>query len=182
MKNIDKDTVKELFLGLAEIILIVFVVYFIASGYQNSIPLVDLLPIFISALLGSAFMGIYDRSGIDSEEDFQKAKYRFKVAVSSVTLGYLFLALALFVSKKEVEVIPLEVRQVDATIVNISKDTVLLRNDGSFEEVKDVTNINDLDIGDKVTTISHEDKVTHFKSWTGYTTDIKEKTTTLKVN
>ena len=56
MKNIDKDTVKELLLGLAEIILLVFMVYFIASGYQNSIPLVDLLLIFISALLGSAFM------------------------------------------------------------------------------------------------------------------------------
>ena len=182
MKNLDKDSLKELALGIFEMILLVFVIYFVARDYPNSIPLVDLLPIFISALLGATLMGIYNRSEIDTDEDFKKAKSRFSKAVSFVTLGYLFLALALFVSKKEVEVIPLEVRQVDATIVNISKDTVLLSNDGSFEGVKDVTNINDLAIGDKVTTISHEDKVTHFKSWTGYTADFKEKTTTIKGN
>lgn len=99
-----------------------------------------------------------------------------------MTLGYLFLALALFVSKKDVEVIPLETRQVDATVVNIVKDTVLLSNDGSFEGVKDVTNINDLTIGNRVTSISHEDKVTYFKSWTGLTSEVKEKLTTLKGN
>lgn len=88
---------------------------------------------------------------------------------------YLFL-------KKEVEVTPLEVRQVDATIVNISKDTVLLSNNGSFEGVKDVTSVSGLNIGDKVTTISHEDKATHFKSWTGLTSEVKEKLTTLKGN
>ena len=180
MKNIDKDTVKELLLGLAEIILLVFVVYFIASGYQNSIPLVDLLPIFISALLGSAFMGIYDRSEIDSDEGFKKARYRFRMAVSFVTLGYLLLALALFVSKKEVEVTPLEVKQVDSVVVNISKDNLLLSNNGTFEGIKNLTNVNDLNIGDKIVAISHEDKVTYFKSWTGITTDIKEKLTTLK--
>lgn len=163
-------------------ILLVFVIYFVARDYPNSIPLVDLLPIFISAMLGAAFMGIYNRSEIDTDEDFKKAKSRFSKVVSFVILGYLFLALVLLVSKKEVGVIPLETRQVDATVVNIVKDTVLLSNDGSFEGVKDVTNINDLTIGDRVTSISHEDKVTHFKSWTGYTTDIKEKTTTLKVN
>ncbi len=154
MKNIDKDTLKELALGIFEIILLVFVIYFVARDYQNSIPLVDLLPIFISALLGAVFMGIYNRSEIDSKENFKKAKSRFSKAVSFVTLGYLFLALALFVSKKEVEVIPLETRQVDATIVNIVKDTVLLSNNGSFEGVKDVTYANNLSIGDKVTTIS----------------------------
>lgn len=180
MKNIDKDTVKELLLGLSEIILLVFMVYFIASGYQNSIPLVDLLLIFISALLGSAFMGIYDRSEIGSDGGFKKAKSRFRKSAGFVTLGYLFLVLALFVSKKEVEVIPLETRQVDATVVNIVKDTVLLSNNGSFEGVKDVTYANNLSIGDKITTIAHEDMVTHFKSWTGITTDIKEKLTTLK--
>ena len=182
MKNIDKDSLKELVLGIFEMILLVFVIYFVAKEYQNSIPLVDLLPIFISALLGATFMGIYNRSEINTDEDFKKAKSRFSRAVSFVLLGYIFLALALFVSKKEVEVIPLETRQVDATIVNIVKDTVLLSNNGSFEGIKDVTYTNNLSIGDKVTTISHEDKVTHFKSWTGYTTDIKEKTTTLKVN
>lgn len=182
MKNIDKDTLKELALGIFEMILLVFVIYFVARNYQNSIPLVDLLPIFISAMLGATFMGIYNRSEIDTDEDFKKAKSRFSKAVSFVTLGYLFLALALFVSKKEVKVTPLEVRQVDATIVNISKDTVLLSNDGSFEGVKDVTNVSNLTIGDKVTTISHEEKVTHFKSWTGLTSEVKEKLTTLKVN
>ena len=70
----------------------------------------------------------------------------------------------------------------DATIVSISKDTVLLSSDGSFEGVKDVTNVNDLTIGDKVTTISHEDKVTNFKSWTGLTSEVKEKLATLKGN
>lgn len=182
MKNIDKDSLKELALGIFEMILLVFVIYYVARGYQNSIPLVDILPIFISAMLGATFMGIYDRSEIDSEEDFKKAKSRFSKAVSFVILGYLFLALALFVSKKEVEVIPLETRQVDATVVNIVKDTVLLSNNGTFEGIKDVTYTNNLSIGDRVTSISHEDKVTHFKSWIGYTTDIKEKTTTLKVD
>lgn len=182
MKNLDKDTLKELALGIFEMILLVFVIYFVARDYPNSIPLVDLLPIFISALLGAAFMGIYNRSEIDSDEDFKKAKSRFSKAVSFVILGYLFLALALFISKKEVGVTPTEVRQVDATIVNISKDTVLLSSDGSFEGVKDVTNVNDLTIGDKVTTISHEDKVTNFKSWTGLTSEVKEKLTTLKGN
>lgn len=180
MKNIDKDTVKDLLLGLAEIILLVFMVYFIASGYQNSIPLVDLLLIFISALLGSAFMGIYDRSEIGSDEGFKKAKSRFRKAAGFVTLGYLFLVLALFVSKKEVEVTPLEVKQVDAVVVNISKDNILLSNNGTFEGIKDVANVNDLNIGDKVTTISHEDKVTYLKSWTGFTSEVKEKLTTLK--
>ena len=182
MKNLGKDTLKELALGVFEMILLVFVVYFVASGYQNSISLVDLLPIFISAILGGICMQMYDRTDIATQEGLKKSKYRFRLAVSFVTLGYLFLALALFVSKKEVEVIPLETRQVDATVVNIVKDTVLLSNNGSFEGIKDVTYANNLSIGDRVTTISHEDKVTHFKSWTGYTTDIKEKTTTLKVN
>ena len=182
MKNIDKDTLKELALGIFEMILLVFVIYFVARDYPNSIPLVDLLPIFISALLGATFMGIYNRSEIDTDEDLKKAKSRFSKAVSFVILGYIFLALALFVSKKEVEVIPLETRQVDATVVNIVKDTVLLSNNGTFEGIKDVTYASNWSIGDRVTTISHEDKVTHFKSWTGYTTDIKEKTTTLKVN
>ena len=182
MKNLDKDTLKELALGIFEMILIVFVIYFVARDYPNSIPLVDLLPIFISAMLGAAFMGIYNRSEIDSDEDFKKAKSRFSKAAIFVILGYLFLALALFVSKKEVEVIPLETRQVDAVVVNISKDTVLLSNNGSFEGVKDVTNVSDLSIGDKVTSISHEDKVTHFKSWTGIITDVKENLTTLKGN
>ena len=182
MKNVDKDTLKELALGISEIILLVFIIYFVARWYQNSLPLVDLLPIFISAMLGVIYMGMYDHSEIDSDEDFKKAKSRFSKAVSFVILGYLFLALALFVSKKEVEVIPLETRQVDATVVNIVKDTVLLSNNGSFEGVKDVTNANDLTIGDKITTISHEDRVTHFKSWTGRTSEVKEKLTTLKVN
>ena len=181
MKNIDKDSLKELALGIFEMILLVFVIYFVGKGYQNSVTLVDILPIFISALLGAVFMGIYNRSEIDSDGDLKKAKSRFSKAASFVILGYLFLALALFVSKKEVEVIPLNVKQLDA-VVNISKDTVLLSNNGSFEGVKDVTNVSDLNIGDRVTTISHEEKVTLYKSWTGYATDLKEKTTTLKGN
>ena len=182
MKNIDKDTVKELALAVSEVILLVFVLYFVAKGFPDSILLTDLLPIFISAIFGGVYMKLSEGTDISSKEGFKKSKYRFRVAVSFVTLGYFFLALALFVSKKEVEVIPLETRQVDATVVNIVKDTVLLSSDGSFEGVKDVTNLSNLNLGDKVTTISHEDKVTHFKSWTGYTTDVKEKTTTLKGN
>lgn len=175
MKNIDKDSLKELALGIFEMILLVFVIYFVARDYPNSIPLVDLLPIFISALLGATFTGIYNRSEIDTDEDFKKAKSRFSKAASFVILGYLFLALALFVSKKKVEVIPLETRQVDATVVNIVKDTVLLSNNGSFKGIKDVTNVKNLNIGDKITTIAKEDKVTRFKSWTGLTSEIKEK-------
>lgn len=182
MKNLDKDTLKELALSVSELILLGFVIYFVTKGYQNSIPPSDLLPIFISAILGGVYMKISEQTDISTKEGLKKSKYRFRVAAGCVALGYLFLALALFVSKKEVKVIPLETRQVDATVVNIVKDTVLLSNNGSFEGVKDVTNVSDLTIGDRVTTISHEDKVTYFKSWTGYTTDFKEKTTTLKVN
>ena len=90
--------------------------------------------------------------------------------------------MALFVSKKEVEVIPLETNQVDSVVVNISKDNVLLSNNGTFEGIKDVTNVSDLTIGDKITTISNEEKVTRFKSWTGLTSEVKEKLTTLKGN
>ena len=182
MKNMDKDTLKELSLAVSQLILLGFVAYQVTRGYQNSVQLPDLALIFISAILGGIYMKISDQTDISSKEGFKKARYSFRVAVGFVTLGYLFLALALFVSKKEVEVTPLETRQVDATVVNIVKDTVLLSSNGSFEGVKDVTNVSDLNIGDKVTTISHEDKVTHFKSWTGYTTDFKEKITTLKVN
>ena len=182
MKNLDKDTLKELALAILQLILLGFVVYFVTKGYQNSLPLSDLLPIFISAIFGGIYMKMSERTDIATKEGLKKSKYRFRASVGFVFLGYLFLALALFVSKKEVEVTPLETRQVDATVVNIVKDTVLLSSNGSFEGVKDVTNVSDLNIGDKVTTISHEDKVTHFKSWTGYTIDIKEKTTTLKGN
>lgn len=182
MKNIDKDTVKELALAVLQLILLGFVFYFVAKGFPDSILPVDLLPIFISAILGGIYMKMSDRTDISSREGFKKAKSKFRVAVGFAALGYLFLALALFVSKKEVEVIPLEVRQVDSVVVNISKDNVLLITDGTFEGIKDVTNVSNLTIGDKVTTISHEDKVTHFKSWTGYTADFKEKTTTIKGN
>ena len=182
MKNIDKDTLKELALGFAELILLVFMIYFIAGRYPYYNDLGDLLPIFISTMLGVVYMSIYNRSEIDSEEQLKKAKSYFRKAVNYVTVGYIFLALALFVSKTEVEVIPLETRQVDATVVNIVKDTVLLSNNGTFEGIKDVTNVNDLNIGDKVVAISHEDKVTYLKSWTGITTDVKEKLTTLKGN
>lgn len=182
MKNLDKDTLKELALAILQLILLGFVVYFVTSGYQNSLPLSDLLPIFISAIFGGIYMKMSERTDIATKEGLKKSKYRFRAAVGFVFLGYLFLALALFVSKTEVEVTPLETRQVDATVVNIVKDTVLLSSNGTFEGIKDVTNVNDLTIGDRVTTISHEDKVTHFKSWTGYTTDFKEKITTLKVN
>lgn len=182
MKNIDKDTLKELALAVSEVILLVFVLYFVAKGFPDSILPVDLLPIFISTILGGIYMKMSEQTDIATKEGLKKSNYRFRVAVGVVTSGYLFLALALFVSKKEVEVIPLETRQVDATVVNLVKDTVLLSNDGSFEGVKDVTNINDLTIGDRVTSISHEDKVTHFKSWTGLTSEVKEKLTTIKGN
>lgn len=182
MKNIDKDTLKELALGVAELILLVIIVYFVAKGCQNSFPLVDLLPIFISVLLGGIYMQMYDRTDIATKEGLKKSNYRFRVAVGFAALGYIFLALALLVSKKEVEVTPLEVKQVDSVVVNISKDNVLLSNNGTFEGIKGVTNVNDLNIGDKVTSITHEDKVTHIKSWTGITSEVKEKTTTLKAN
>lgn len=180
MKNMDKSTLKELALAFSEVILLVFIIYFITKGYKDSIPFQDLAPILISAIFGGMFMYASNPSTVYSDEELKKTKSFFRVAVSVVTFGYLFLALALFVSKKEVEITPLEVRQVDATIVNISKDTVLLSNNGSFEGIKGVTNIDTLNIGDKVTTISHEDKVTHFKSWTGLINEVKDKLTTLK--
>lgn len=180
MKNIDKDTVKELALAVSEVILLVFVLYFVAKGFPDSILLVDLLPIFISAILGGIYMKMSEQTDIATKEGLKKSNYRFRIAVGFIFLGYLFLALVLFVSKKDVEVIPLETRQVDATVVNISRGDVLLGINESYENIENVSNSEDLNIGAKITSISNEKKVILFKSWTGFTADTKKEITTLK--
>ena len=67
MKNIDKDTVKELALALSEVILLVFVLYFVAKGFPDSILLTDLLPIFISAIFGGVYMKLSEGIDISSK-------------------------------------------------------------------------------------------------------------------
>lgn len=95
--------------------------------------------------------------------------------------GYLCIALTLFVSQKVTEVTSSDVKEVNA-VVNIDKDkgNVLLSIDGSLEGIKNVTNSDRFSIGDKVTSISYEDQVIHFKSWVGLTEDKKRKETILK--
>lgn len=100
MKNIDKDTLKEMALAVSDLILLVFVIYFVTRGYPNSIPIVDLALILISAIFCGVFLRMSDPSEVGSEGDLKKAKSYFRVAVGFSVLGYLFLVLALFVSKK----------------------------------------------------------------------------------
>lgn len=96
--------------------------------------------------------------------------------------GYLCIALTLFVSQKVTEVTSSDVKEVNAVVVNVDKDkdNVLLSIDGSLEGIKDVANSDRLSIGDKIVSISNEDKVIHYKSWMGFTEDKKRKETILR--
>lgn len=115
-------------------------------------------------------------------ENNKKSKSMFILATVFLGIGYIFLSLSMFLSTKVVEVTSSNVRKVEAVLVNTSSDSALLSIDGKFERIEGVSNLYDLSIGDTVTSISQESKVTHFKSWTGSTEDREEKTTILKIN
>lgn len=158
------------------------IILFISIGvlvyYKIPYPSADAAIISIPALISIVF----DNSSMKQleVENKKKSKSMFILAMVFLAIGYFFLGLSAFVSTKTVEVTSSDVRKVDAVVVNISRDYVLLSIDGKFERIEDVSNLYDLSIGDTVTSISQESKVTHFKSWTGATEDRKENKTILK--
>ena len=134
----------------------------------------------VPILLSVAFSFICLTNLKDYSSESEEGKSFIKRALSSTAIGYLLLALTLFVSTKTVEITSSNVKEVDATIVNIRKDNVLLSNNGSFEVIEDVMGVKGLKLGDKISTISYEERVAHFKSWTGITKDARRKVVTLK--
>lgn len=161
---------------------ILVIILFISIGvlvyykipYPSDDAAISAIPVLISIVLVNFSMKQLE------VENNKKSKSMFILAMVFLAIGYFFLGLSAFVSTKTVEVTSSDLRKVDAVVVNISRDYVLLNIDGKFERVEDVTNSYDLVIGEKVTSISQESKVTHFKSWTGSTEDMKKKKTILK--
>ena len=148
------------------------IILFISIGvlvyYKVPYPSHDVGIISIPALISIVFVN-FSMKQLEVENN-KKSKSMFILAMVFLALGYFFLGLSAFVSTKTV----------DAVVVNLSRDYVLLNIDGKFERVDGVTNSCDLSIGDTVTSISKESKVTHFKSWTGATEDMEKKKTILK--
>lgn len=177
MKKIDKDLVivfAELLLIIASIVVGFKIIVF-------DYPKEDLVPLSISVLFSVIYLFASEKPEEYFEEDIEeKGKSAFKVAVGCMVCGYLCIALTLFVSQKVTEVTSSDVKEVNAVVVNIDKGNVLLSIDGSLEGIKNVTNSDRLSIGDKISSISYEDKVIHFKSWVGLTEDRKRKETILK--
>lgn len=130
--------------------LIVFSSYLHFSKYREFLFVEDIVPILLSV----AFSFICLTNLKDYSSESEEGKSFIKRALSCTAIGYLLLALTLFVSTKTVETTSTNVKEVDATIVNIRKDNVLLSNNGSFEVIKDVAGVKGLNIGDKITTIS----------------------------
>jgi hypothetical protein len=178
VKKFDKD----LLVVFSELLLIVA---YIVVGFKIIVfdyPIEDLVPLSISVLFSVIYLYASEKPEEYFEEDIEeKGKSAFKVAVCCMVCGYLCIALTLFVSQKVTEVTSSDVKEVNA-VVNIDKDkgNVLLSIDGSLEGIKNVTNSDRFSIGDKVTSISYEDQVIHFKSWVGLTEDKKRKETILK--
>ena len=158
------------------------IILFISIGvlvyYKVPYPSHDVGIISIPAPISIVFVN-FSMKQLEVENN-KKSKSMFILAMVFLAIGYFFLGLSAFVSTKTVEVTSSDVRKVDAVVVNLSRDYVLLNIDGKFERVEGVTNSYDLSIGDTVTSISKESKVTHFKSWTGSTEDMEKKKTILK--
>lgn len=173
-----KEEVK--FLAFTVLVITLFISIGVLVYYKIPYPSDDLviigIPTLISIILESSSSKHHEKG------NERKPKSRFIVAMVFLGIGYFFLGLSAFVSTKTVEVTSSDVRKVDAVLVNTSSDSALLSIDGKFERIEDVSNLYDLSIGDTVTSISQESKVTHFKSWTGFTEDREEKTTILKIN
>ena len=112
-------------------------------------------------------------------ENNKKSKSMFILAMVFLGIGYFFLSMSIFLSTKVEEITFSNVRKVKAVLVNTSSDSVLLSINGKIERIDDVANLDDLSIGDKVSSISYDSKVTSFKSWTGTTETREEKETVL---
>lgn len=173
-----KEEVK--FLAFTVLVITLFISIGVLVYYKIPYPSDDLviigIPTLISIILESSSSKHHEKG------NERKSKSMFILAMVFLAIGYFFLGLSAFVSTKTVEVTSSDLRKVDAVVVNISSDSALLSIDGKFERIEDVSNLYDLSIGDTVTSISQESKVTHFKSWTGSTEDREEKTTILKIN
>lgn len=157
--------------------LITFTSYLSFKKYQEFFLVEDIVPILMSVVFSLTFLSnLYE----DSSNESKEVKSYIKRALSSTLTGYIFFALSLFVSTKTVEVTSSNIREVEATVVNISRGDVLLGINGSYENIENVSNSEDLNIGAKITSISNEKKVIHFKSWIGFTKDTKKETTILK--
>lgn len=158
------------------------IILFISIGvlvyYKVPYPSHDVGIISIPALISIVFVN-FSMKQLEVENN-KKSKSMFILAMVFLAIGYFFLGLSAFVSTKTVEVTSSDVRKVDAVVVNISRDSALLSINGKFERIEDVSNLYDLSIGDKISSISQESKVTHFKSWTGATEDREKKKTILK--
>ena len=172
----DWEVVKFSVFTLLAIILFISigVLVYYKIPYPSDDAAIPAIPALISIVLVNSSMKQLE------VENKKKSKSMFILAMVFLAIGYFFLGLSAFVSTKTVEVTSSDVRKVDAVVVNISSDSALLSIDGKFERIEDVSNLYDLSIGDTVTSISQESKVTHFKSWTGSTEDRKENKTILK--
>jgi len=175
MKQRNKDLVLNMVVIL-DFALIVFSSYLHFSKYREFLFVEDIVPILISV----AFSFTYLTNLKDYSSESKEGKSFIKRALSFALIGYLLLALSLFVSTKTVEITSSNIREVDATVVNISRGDVLLGINGSYENIENVSNSEDLSIGAKITSISNEKEVIHFKSWIGFTKDTKKETTILK--
>ena len=160
------------------LVIVLFVSVSVLAFYKIPYPSSDAAILAIPTLISIVFVNSSMKQ-LEVENN-KKSKSMFILAMVFLAIGYFFLGLSAFVSTKTVEVTSSKVQKVDAVVVNISSDYVLLNIDGKFERVEGVTNSYDLVIGDKVATISKESKVTHFKPRTGATEDMKEKKTILK--
>lgn len=174
---------KGLLVVFAELLLIAI---YLVVGFKIIVfdyLIEDLVPLSISVFFSLIYLFASEKPEEYFEEDIEeKGKSSFKIAVGCMVCGYLCIALTLFVSQKVTEVTSSDVKEVNAVVVNIDKDkgNVLLSIEDSLEGIKNVTNSDRFSIGDKVTSISYEDKVIHFKSWMGFTEDKKRKETILK--
>lgn len=176
VKQRNKDLLVSAVLVL-NFALVVFSSYLSFKKYREFFLVDDVLPILMSVVFSLTFLSNLYR---DYSNEGEEVKSYIKRALFSTIIGYIFFALSLFVSTKTVEVTSSNIREVEATVVNISRGDVLLGINGSYENIENVSNSEDLNIGAKITSISNEKKVIHFKSWIGFTKDTKKETTILK--
>ena len=136
--------------------LVVFSSYLSFKKYREFFLVDDVLPILMSVVFSLTFLSNLYR---DYSNESEEVKSYIKRALFSTIIGYIFFALSLFVSTKTVEVTSSNIREVDATVVNISRGDVLLGINGSYENIENVSNSEDLNIGAKITSISNEKRL-----------------------
>lgn len=159
------------------LVIVLFVSLSVLTFYKLPYPSADAAILAIPALISIVFVNSSMKQ-LEVENN-KKSKSMFILAMVFLGIGYFFLSMSMFVSTKVVDASS-KVRKVDAVLVNTSVDSALLSIDGKYERIDDIANLYDFSIGDKVSSISYESRVTSFKSWTGITETMKEKETVLK--